>query len=211
VSVSEYSQQQSRSSEKKKTERCIRIVENDEHTLTNATVAVDVGDVTLWSALCLTLPEGVRTLYSERLGTMGYALCAGVASILAKEAPATSVVVAGDAGFQMTLQELATFMQHKRPGDKLIVIVLDNELMARVVNGFEGALGCELHGPDYVALAKAYGGDGIKVDSDKDAESAVKMAVAVEGLFLLHVILDPHLKASMAAFKDNSITVMNSG
>ena len=120
-----------------------------------ATIAVDVGDVTLvsepvtlskgtliygciillmytvlfvaffkqWASLCLSLQGGSRTLYSEHLGTMGYGLCAGIAAVLAKPSPAAAVVLAGDGGFQMTLQELATFQQMKRPGDKLICIV----------------------------------------------------------------------------------------
>jgi thiamine pyrophosphate-dependent acetolactate synthase large subunit-like protein len=69
----------------------------------NATVCVDVGDVTLWSSLSLTLQSGSRTLYSERLGTMGYALCAGVAAIKASPSPRGAVVLAGDGGFQMSL------------------------------------------------------------------------------------------------------------
>jgi thiamine pyrophosphate-dependent acetolactate synthase large subunit-like protein len=35
---------------------------------------------------------------------MGYALNAGIAAILARPAPAGAVVLAGDGGFQMTLQ-----------------------------------------------------------------------------------------------------------
>lgn len=46
---------------------------------------------------------GSRTLYSERLGTMGYALNAGIASVLACPEPKGAVVLAGDGGFQMTL------------------------------------------------------------------------------------------------------------
>ena len=120
-------------------------------------IAVDTGDITLWSSLCLSLPQGARVLSSERLGTMGYSLCAGVAATLARPSPARTVVVAGDGGIQMTLVEMSTFMQHKRPGDALVVIVFDNSMLGRVAFGFVGSKGCELEGPDFVALAKAYG------------------------------------------------------
>ena len=93
---------------------------------------------------------------------MGYALCAGIAAILAKPAPAGAVVLAGDGAFQMTMQELATFQQHKRPGDNLLCVVFDNGLMGRVAFGFDNALGCELTGWDYVAMAKSCGGDGAR-------------------------------------------------
>ncbi len=90
-------------------------------------------------------------------------------------------------------------------------IVLDNVVLGRVAFGFKSAKGCDLIGPDYVALAKAYGGDGVRLDKSCDAEQVVKMALEKEGLFLIHVIVDPNLKADMATFTDNSIALMNSG
>ena len=150
-------------------------------------------------------------MYSEHLGTMGYALCAGIAGILAQPTAAAAVVLAGDGGFQMSLQELSTFQQMKRPGDKLICFVFDNALLGRVAFGFENAAGCEMQSPDYVALSKAYGGDGIRLDKTEDADQVVKQALEAEGLFIVHVILDPLVKADMATFKDTSMEVMNSG
>lgn len=176
-----------------------------------ATVCVDVGDVTLWASLSLSLQGGSRTLYSERLGTMGYALNAAIAAVLARPAPAGAVVLAGDGGFQMSLQELATFQQMRRPGDKLLCVVFDNQFLGRVAFGFDNAKGCELTGPDYVVLSKAYGGDGIRLDDSADAEAVVLNAMTAEGLFVIHVCVDPNVKADMAAFKDNSLTLMNSG
>ena len=176
-----------------------------------AAICVDVGDVTLWSSLSLTLEAGSRTLYSERLGTMGYALCAGIAAIAASAQPAGAIVLAGDGGFQMSLQELATFQQIKRPGDKLICFVFDNQVLGRVAFGFDNAAGCEFEGPDYVALAKAYGGDGMLLKETSDAAEVVAKALAADGLFVVHVWVDPEVKADMAAFHDNSLQVMNSG
>jgi thiamine pyrophosphate-dependent acetolactate synthase large subunit-like protein len=142
---------------------------------------------------------------------MGYGLCAGIAGILAQPPPAAAVVLAGDGGFQMTLSELSTFQQMKRPGDKLLCIVFDNQLLGRVIFGFENALGCEIMGPDYVPLAKAYGGDGIRLDCNEMAEDVVRQAMAADGLFLIHVLVDPNMKADMASFKDTTLKVMNSG
>ncbi|KAL3909845.1 MAG: hypothetical protein SGILL_007924 [Bacillariaceae sp.] len=175
----------------------------------NSPVAVDVGDVTIWSSLSLTLDSGSRTLYSERLGTMGYALCAGVAAIAANPSPSGAIVLAGDGGFQMTLQELATFQQIKKEGDRLIVFVFDNQVLGRVAFGFDNALGCELQGPDYVALAKAYGGDGILLNDTAKADEVVEKALQADGLFIVHIWTDPELKADMASWSNPH--VMNSG
>ena len=184
---------------------------DSQNVASKAVVTVDVGDVTLWASLCLHLQGGSRTLYSERLGTMGYALNAALAGILARPAPAGAVVLVGDGGFQMSLQELATFQQLKRPGDQLLVIVFDNEVLGRVAFGFDNAEGCEMMGPDYVALVKAYGGNGVRLDRDEDAHSIVKEALQQDGLYLIHVVVDPDVKADMATFQDNSLKVMNSG
>jgi thiamine pyrophosphate-dependent acetolactate synthase large subunit-like protein len=109
-------------------------------------------------------------------------------------------------------RELATFEQHRRAGDRLTVLVFDNALLGRVAFGFVGARGCELAGPDYVALARAYGGDGRRVAAASDVPAAVDAAArAPPGLFLLHVKIDPSTKADMATFHDSSIAVMNSG
>lgn len=188
-----------------------RTDENFDEATRNAAVSVDVGDVTLWASLCLRLEEGSRVLYSEHLGTMGYALCAGVASVLARPAPSTGVVISGDAGFQMSLQELATFQQMKRPGDKLLCIVFDNQVMGRVAFGFDSAAGCDTIGPDYVALSKAYGGDGLVLSNNTKAKEVMQKALNTDGLFILHVIVDPEVKADMATFKDKALAVMNSG
>jgi len=84
--------------------------------------------------------------------------------------------------------------------------------LGRVIFGFAGAKGCDLAGPDFLALAKAYGGDGRLVEKADELPAAVAAAVAAPpGLFLLHVRIDPELKADMATFKDNSSTAMNSG
>ena len=104
---------------------------SDEHP--RPVLCIDTGDITLWASLCY--PHFGRTLSSERLGTMGYGLCAGIAALQTLPAPQRAVVVVGDGGFQMTLQELATFKQHRRPGQRLLVIVFDNALLGRVLCG----------------------------------------------------------------------------
>lgn len=188
-----------------------RTLRNDSIETSNPSICVDVGDCTLWSSLGLVLRGGSRTLYSERLGTMGYGLCAGIASILASSALASAVVLAGDGGFQMTLNELSLFQQMKRPGDKLCIFVFDNSLLDRVAFGFDNAAGCQMVSPDYIKLAEAYNGNGVRLASSDDAEKVVAQALAAEGLFIIHVLVDPTVKADMAAFKDNSLHVMNSG
>jgi thiamine pyrophosphate-dependent acetolactate synthase large subunit-like protein len=104
------------------------------------------------------------TLYSKRLGTMGYALNAAIAAVLARPVPAGAVVLADDGDFQMSMQELATFQQMRRPGDKLLCVTFDNQFLGRAALDSDNAKGCEMNGHNYIALSKAYGGDGIRLD-----------------------------------------------
>jgi thiamine pyrophosphate-dependent acetolactate synthase large subunit-like protein len=149
------------------------------------------------------------------MGTMGYGLCAGMVASLVRGDTGRSIVVAGDGGIQMTINELGTVKQlfaQSSTKHKLLVIVFDNERLSRVFFGFEGALGCELGpSPDFVGLAKAYGGDGATLSSPHELKRTMELAFSSEGLFLLHVLVDPKVKADMAVFKDKSTKMANSG
>ena len=170
-------------------------------------ICIDTGDITLWTALCLRLTNHSVTLSSERLGTMGYALCAGIAASLRRGPTARGVVIAGDGGFQMTLNELGTAMQHNA---RLIIIVMDNKVLGRVEFGFNNALGCGLTGPDWVALARAYGADGMALTDDSQVGDALERAFACTGVFVLAVSCDPEVKAHMATFKARGIVKVDS-
>lgn len=181
----------------------------------NDVLCVDVGDVTLWASLSASLTKGQRTLASERLGTMGYGLCAGIVASLVRGRTGRALVVTGDGGIQMTINELGTAKQIFEESDEehsLIIVLLDNSVLGRVAFGFEGAMGCDLgSSPDFVMLAKAYGGQGRMVSSCDQLEGAMDEAFKSKGIFMLHVKTDPDLKADMATFQDTSITMMNSG
>jgi thiamine pyrophosphate-dependent acetolactate synthase large subunit-like protein len=159
-------------------------------------LCVDTGDVTLWTSLCLKLTKGSVTLSSERLGTMGYGFCAAIAASLEKGPGSKAVVVAGDGGFQMTMNELGTAVQNSA---NILIVVLDNGRLGRVEFGFNDAKGCGLAGCDWVAVAKAYGAEGMAVHSDADIDAALRAGFAHVGVFIIAAYIDPDLKAEMAA------------
>ena len=74
-------------------------------------VCVDTGDITLWASISLRLTRRSVVLSSERLGTMGYGLCAGIAASIERGGDARAIVIVGDGGFQMTLNELGAATQ----------------------------------------------------------------------------------------------------
>ena len=65
---------------------------------------------------------------------------------------------------------VGTAIQH---GCRVLLVVIDNGLLGRVEHGFKNAKGCEITGCDWVALARAYGADGMHVARDSEIEAAL--------------------------------------
>jgi len=168
-----------------------------------AVVCVDVGDVTLWTSLCLCLTKPQqRLLTSMRLGTMGCSVCAAMAAGALR--PESQIVaIAGDGGVQMATNELETLRQ--MGFKRLLVIVFVNGKLGRVANeiwGPDGApppAGCQITNPDFKKLAEAHGGTGMGLaDSNPLAvQAALDQALACEGLCILEVMQDPDVKPLM--------------
>ena len=126
-----------------------------------AVVIFDTGAHTLWAAQYLRLKRRQRVIVSSRLGTMGFALPAAIAVQLA--APESKVVVlCGDGGFQMVVGELATAVQYQLP---IIIVIFNNGVLQNVLAQQVVAYGTHLPNPDFVALAAAYGADGVVADA----------------------------------------------
>lgn len=149
-------------------------------------VVTDVGQNQMWEAQYFTHERPRQLLTSGGLGTMGYAVPAAIGAQLGR--PGELVwAMAGDGGFQQTLQELGTIMQEKIP----IKIGIIN-------NGFLGMVrqwqqffydkryaGTPLASPDYVKLADAYGIPALRVTHNDEVADAIKRASEHDGPFLV--------------------------
>ncbi|MEO5578653.1 MAG: thiamine pyrophosphate-binding protein [Sphingomicrobium sp.] len=124
-------------------------------------------------------------------GTMGYGLPAAVAATLRfKDRPV--VCVAGDGDFLMNGQELATAAQY---GADLLVILVDNGAYGTIRMHQERdyparVSGTALANPDFVKLADAYGGWGVRVEATADFAPALADAMARKGIRLIHCVTD---------------------
>jgi acetolactate synthase-1/2/3 large subunit len=133
-----------------------------------------------------------RTQLACTSGAMGYGFPAAVAAALLY--PQRTVVnVAGDGDFLMTGQELATA---KASGARrLVSIVVDNGSYGTIrmhqEREYPGRVsGSDLHNPDFVMLARAYGWQAERVDQSAQFESAFARALASGEPTLLHLKLD---------------------
>ena len=124
-------------------------------------------------------------------GTMGYGLPAAVAAALRfKDRPV--VCVAGDGDFLMNGQELATAAQY---GADLLVILVDNAAygtirMHQERDYPERLSATRLDNPDFVKLAEAFGGWGVRVERTADFAPALDQAMDRGGIRLIHCVTD---------------------
>lgn len=155
-------------------------------------LSVDVGQNQIWAASGFAISNG-RFLTSGGMGTMGYALPAGIGAKLAAPDRET-VVICGDGGFQMSMMELGTAVQHQIP---VKVIVFNNNRLGMVrelqKNKYDDRLtAIFLDGsPNFAKLAEAYDIPSMRICDNREIPGAVEALLAAEGQFLLEVIVDP--------------------
>lgn len=123
-------------------------------------------------------------------GTLGYALPAAIGGAVARKGRPT-VAIAGDYGFQFTVQELGTAVEMGLP---LPVIVWDNGRLGEIEDGMVRAQiapnAVVQRNPDFVMLAKAYGVYAEQPKSLDALQKVVKKALAADGPTLVHVRSD---------------------
>jgi acetolactate synthase-1/2/3 large subunit len=154
-------------------------------------VVTGVGQHQMWAAQFLEFANSNTFVSSGGLGTMGFELPAAMGAQLGRPgAPVWSI--AGDGGFQMTLQELATVAQEKMP---LKIALFNNGILGMVKQWQElffdqHVKETPISGPDYVKLANSYGIPGIRVTQQEDVMPALRKAQAEDGAYLIEFVVD---------------------
>lgn len=126
-------------------------------------------------------------LYPAGLGTLGYALPAGIGAKLAD--PGRQVVaVLGDGGVMFSVAELATAAQ---AGLNLPVVIVDNggygEIRNEMIDRDGRSLAVDLPVPDFPALARALGCNGMSAASYEEVGPAVREAFKANCPTLIYV------------------------
>jgi acetolactate synthase-1/2/3 large subunit len=157
----------------------------------NAVMVSDVGQNQMWEVQYFLHHRPRGLLSSGGLGTMGFALPAAIGAQMGK--PEETVwVTAGDGGFQMNIQELATVVQEKLP---LKMAILNNGFLGMVRQWqqlfFAGRYsGTPLLGPDFARVAEAYGIPGLTVREKSRVVPAIEQAMATDGPILIDFIVE---------------------
>jgi len=131
-------------------------------------------------------------LFPSGYGTLGFAFPAALGAKVGRPEVAVACVV-GDGGFQYTMEELGTAVQH-RIG---VPIVIFNDSTYSAVK-FEQAsardgryIAVDLVNPDYLKLADAYGIPGVRAHSPEQMETAVREALDRDLPTIIDVPIEP--------------------
>lgn len=156
-------------------------------------LVTDVGQHQMIASRYCQFAEGntKANVTSGGLGTMGFALPAAMGAKMARP-DKTVVMVAGDGGFQMNIQELGTIMQE---GLDVKMLVLNNNFLGMVRQWQElffdkRYASTTMTNPDFVTIAKGYGIEGKTVDSRLDLMSSLEEFVNHKGSYLLEVMVE---------------------
>ncbi|MCB9979521.1 MAG: acetolactate synthase 3 large subunit [Rhodospirillales bacterium] len=156
-------------------------------------ITTEVGQHQMWAAQFLGFEEPNHWMTSGGLGTMGYGLPAAVGTQMAH--PDGLVIdIAGEASILMNIQELTTAVQYRLP---VKVFILNNQWMGMVRQWQE-----LLHGerysesyseslPDFVKLAEAYGGIGMRVERPDQLDQVIQDMLATDRVTIVDVRVDP--------------------
>ncbi|HZZ13369.1 MAG TPA: biosynthetic-type acetolactate synthase large subunit [Paraburkholderia sp.] len=148
----------------------------------DAFVCSDVGQHQMWAAQLYPFDKPRRWINSGGLGTMGVGLPYAM-GVKRAHPDADVVTVTGDGSIQMCIQELSTCRQY---GLDVKVVSLNNGSLGmvkqlqhvhygdRYSQSYMDAL------PDFVALARAYGHVGFRIERPSDVEPVLREVLALK-------------------------------
>ena len=158
----------------------------------NTSVVIDVGQNQQWCAQSWKTKAGQRLLFSGGMGAMGFALPAAIGTWYA-DTNSQVIVVTGDGGLQINIQELETVSRNNIP---LKIFVLNNSSLGMVREFQDTYLNknnyttVEGYGnPNFERLADAYSIPYVKI-TDNDSEKVVTDILARTTPVFVEVIID---------------------
>jgi len=154
-------------------------------------ITTEVGQHQMWAAQYFPFEMPNRWMTSGGLGTMGYGLPAAVGVQVAHR-DALVIDIAGEASVQMTMQEFSTAIQYRLP---IKVFILNNEYMGMVrqwqqlLHGGRYSHSYSESLPDFVKLAEAFGGKGIRCSDPAKLDAAIAEMLAYDGPVLFDCLV----------------------
>jgi acetolactate synthase-1/2/3 large subunit len=126
-------------------------------------------------------------LSSSYSGNLGYAFPTALGAKVA--CPGRPVVaISGDGGFMYNSQELSTAVRYKI---NVVTVVFNDGAFGNVARdldeGWGGSFGADLHNPDFMKLADAYGVAGMRAEEPTEVGRLVRDAIQLDRPVLIEV------------------------
>ena len=155
-------------------------------------ITTEVGQHQMWAAQFYRFDRPNRWMTSGGLGTMGYGFPAAIGVQLAHP-DALVVDIAGEASILMNMQEMSTAVQYRLP---VKIFIINNQYMGMVRQWQE-----LLHGgrysesytaslPDFVKLAEAYHGVGLRVTDPAKVDDTIREMMSIDRPVIVDVVVD---------------------
>jgi acetolactate synthase-1/2/3 large subunit len=157
----------------------------------DAIIVTDVGQHQMIASRYAKFNKSRSNVTSGGLGTMGFGLPAGIGAKLG--APDREVVVVcGDGGLQMTIQEMGTILQSEI---NVKIVLLNNSFLGMVRQWQElffdkRYASTTMANPDFIAIGNGYGIKSRKVIHRPELDDAVAEMYAHNGPYLLEAVIE---------------------
>ncbi len=156
-------------------------------------ICLDVGQHQMWAAQSFRLKSKQRMITSGGMGAMGFALPAAIGAVKANPA-ANGIVIAGDGGIQLNIQELDLIAKQQLP---IKIFVFNNGCLGLVRQFqdlyFDGRRQSTVVGyscPDLIRIAEAYGITAYQVGALEEAEKVIEHAFGDNKPVFINVALE---------------------
>jgi acetolactate synthase-1/2/3 large subunit len=155
----------------------------------DATVLTEAGNAFLLGTHHLRFPDARRYRVSTSFGSMGQAAAGVLGAALGGKNKAVAIV--GD-GAMMMNNEVSTAANY---GIGAVWVVLNDARYGMVEEGMRSVgwepFETDFPRVDFVAVARAMGGDGIRVEREEDLAAALRAGMSSLGPFVIDVLVDP--------------------
>lgn len=158
----------------------------------NDIFCVDVGEHQMLAAQSLEIKRGQKALFAGGLAAMGFALPAAIGATLGTGN--RSIVIIGDGGLQINIQELEVLQKANLP---VKIFVLNNSSLFMVttmqdafLEGYHVGTEIGYSAPDFKKVGEAYGITSYQVSATSDIESIIKTSLENDNCVIVDVQIE---------------------
>jgi len=164
----------------------------------NVIICVDVGQIQMWAAQSLVIKKAQRFLTEGGMASIGSALPMAIGASFAQPKKQI-IVITGDGGFQLNIQELQTVYHHHLP---IKIILLNNngygmikQFQEQYLNSRFQSSGIGYSNPDFQEVVSAYKIPSMKISSNDEIIPALQRFLSDNNPGFLEVIIDDKARA----------------